>query len=155
MGAAAAAFAGWLNRRYQVPNAECRRNESVVDALFESLSGKAPDFDRVRSLFAENAVYWALTPVSAPLHGPQAIVEDLKRQLSLAGDLKSGLPHALVSSNNYVVLERTDYVTVVHNQRRAGVRICAVFEFDENGLIAAWREYWDKAFCAQEMGFTA
>src|SRR3546814_5865375 len=50
-----------------------------------------------------------------------------------------GPPHAIVSSNNHEVLERTDYVTVTQNQRRAGVRICAVFEFDDVGKITAWR----------------
>src|SRR3546814_11638484 len=74
--------------------------------------------------------------------------------MTLGGDLECGLPHAIVSSNNHVVLERTDYVTVTQNQRRAGVRICAVFEFDDAGKITAWREYWDKAHCAEQMGFT-
>src|SRR3546814_15274739 len=78
---------------------------------------------------------------------------DLK-QMTLGGDLECGPPHAIVSSNNHVVLERTDYVTVTQNQRRAGVRICAVFEFDAVGKITAWREYWDKAHCAEQMGFT-
>src|SRR3546814_14117155 len=73
--------------------------------------------------------------------------------MTLGGDLECGPPHAIVSSNNHVVLERTDYVTVTQNQRRAGVRICAVFEFDDVGKITAWREYWDKAHCAEQMGF--
>src|SRR3546814_19592640 len=74
--------------------------------------------------------------------------------MTLGGDLECGLPHAIVSSNNHVVLERTDYVTVTQTQRRAGVRICAVFEFDDAGTITAWREYWDKAHRAEPMGVT-
>lgn len=132
----------------------CKRNESAVDKLFEALSGKTPRFDIILSLFSDDSYYWALTPVSTPVRGPQAIVEDLKRQLAIGGDLESSPPHAIVSSNNHVVFERTDYVTVTLNQRRAEVRICAVFEFDEGGKIAAWREYWDKMFCAEQMGFS-
>jgi limonene-1,2-epoxide hydrolase len=131
----------------------CERNERTVEKLMKALSGKTPDFDAVYSLFAADGYYWALTPVSPKLHGPQAIVDDLKRQLTLGGDLESMPPHALVSSNNNVVLERTDYVTVAVNQRRAPVRICAVFEFDDAGKITAWREYWDKAHCIEQMGF--
>src|SRR3546814_7718582 len=82
----------------------------------------------------------------------QAIVDDIEKQMTLGGDLECGPPHAIVSSNNHVVLERTDYVTVTQNQRRAGVRICAVFEFDDVGKITAWRAYWDKAHCAEQMG---
>src|SRR3546814_16768274 len=91
-------------------------------------------------LFAEESYYWALTPVSTPVKGPQAIVDDIEKQMTLGGDLECGPPHAIVSSNNHVVLERTDYVTVTQNQRRDGVRICAVFEFDDVCKITAWRE---------------
>jgi limonene-1,2-epoxide hydrolase len=132
----------------------CERNELAIERLFKSLSGKSPDFDAVFSMFAVDSYYWALTPVSPQRRGPQAIVDDLKKQLAIGGDLESGPPYALVSSNNHVVLERMDYVTVTQTQRRVGVRICAVFEFDDAGKITAWREYWDKTYCAEQMGFT-
>ena len=132
----------------------CERNEQTVEKLMHALSGKEPDYDTVGSLFAEDGYYWALTPVSPQVHGPQAIIDDLKRQFAMGGDLESRPPHALVSSNNHVVLERTDYVTVTVNQRRAPLRICAVFEFDGDGKIKAWREYWDKAHCIEKMGFS-
>jgi limonene-1,2-epoxide hydrolase len=135
-------------------DAICERNEHTVERLFKSLSGKSPDFDAAAALFAADSYYWALTPVTPKRHGPQAIMEDLKKQLAIGGDLESGPAHALVSSNNHVVLERTDYVTVAMNQRRAGVRICSVFEFEDAGKITAWREYWDKSYCAEQMGFT-
>jgi limonene-1,2-epoxide hydrolase len=137
-----------------VKDAICARNELAVAKLFEALSGKSPNFDAVFSMFAEDGYYWALTPVSPKRHGPQAIADDLKKQLALGGDLESGPAYALVSSNNHVVLERTDYVTVTHTQRRTGVRICSVFEFNDAGKITAWREYWDKLYCAEQMGFT-
>src|SRR3546814_9146735 len=139
-------------RRIAVRDSVCERNEHTVHRLLGLLSGKTPYFDVARSRIAEWAYYWALTPVSTPVKGPQAIVDDIEKQMTLGGDLECGPPHAIVSSNNHVVLERTDYVTVTQNQRRAGVRICAVFEFDDVGKITAWREYWDKAHCAEQMG---
>src|SRR3546814_10053742 len=120
-----------------VRDSVCERNEHMVHRLLGVLSGKTPYFDGARSLFAEDSYYWALTPVSTPVKGPQAIVDDIEKQMTLGGDLECGPPHAIVSSNNHVVLERTDYVTVTQNQRRAGVRICAVFEFDDVGKITA------------------
>ena len=132
----------------------CERNEQTVERLFKSLSGKTPDFDGVHSLFAPDAYYWALTPVTPKRQGPAEIVDDLRKQLAIGGDLESGPAYALVSSGNHVVLERTDYVTVTHTQKRVGVRICSVFEFDDGGKIKAWREYWDKLYCAEQMGFT-
>src|SRR3546814_13981245 len=80
----------------------------TVHRLLGLLSGKTPDFDGAKSLFAEESYYWALTPVSRPVKGPQAIVDDIEKQMTLGGDLECGLPHAIVSSNNHVVLERTD-----------------------------------------------
>lgn len=131
----------------------CARNEENVHRLFKALSGKSPDFAAAEALFAEDSHYWALTPVSPQIHGAKAIIEDVKRQLEMGGDLESGTPYAVVSSNNHVVLERTDYVTVALNQKRAGVRICSIFEFDDAGKITEWREYWDKSYCMEQMGF--
>jgi limonene-1,2-epoxide hydrolase len=133
----------------------CERNERAVEKLFQLLSGKSPDFDGVAAMLAADAYYWALTPVSPQRRGPKEIVDDLKKQLALGGDLESGPPFALVSSNNHVVLERTDYVTIAATQKRAGMRICTVFEFDDAGKVTAWREYWDQTYAAQQMGFTA
>ncbi|MDB5423631.1 MAG: hypothetical protein JWQ29_1047 [Phenylobacterium sp.] len=129
-----------------------KRNAQAVERLFKALSGKSPDYDTVLSALAENCAYWALTPVSPQVIGAPAIVADLKRQFALGGDLESGEPYALVASDNHVVLERTDYVTVAHTQKRAGVRICSVFELDAAGRITAWREYFDQAFCRQQLG---
>src|SRR3546814_13163254 len=74
----------------------------TVHRLLGLLSGKTPDFDGARSLFAEESYYWALTPVSTPVKGPQAIVDDIEKQMTLGGDLECGPPHAIVSSNNHM-----------------------------------------------------
>ncbi len=130
-----------------------KRNEGAVHKLLGALSGKTPDYDTVASMFAPDGYWWALTPVSPQMRGGQAIAAELKRQLAMAGDLAIGDPYALVSSDNQVVLERTDYVTVTHTGKRAGLRICSVFEFNDAGKITAWREYFDMTHCRKEMGF--
>src|SRR3546814_12507772 len=50
-------------RRIAVRDSVCERNEHTVHRLLGLLSGKTPDFDGARSLFAEESYYWALTPV--------------------------------------------------------------------------------------------
>jgi limonene-1,2-epoxide hydrolase len=134
-------------------DATTKRNEAALEKLFKALSGKNPDWDTVASMFAPDGYWWPLTPVSAQYKGGQAIAAELKRQLALAGDLDVSPPHALVSSGNRVVYERTDYVTVTHTQKRVGLRICSVLEFDDAAKITAWREYFDMAFCQKSMGF--
>ena len=129
------------------------RNKQAVHKLFTALSGKTPDYETVRSMFAPDAIYWAITPISPHRVGPDAIVDDLKRQLALAGDLESMEPYALVASGNHVVLERTDFVTVAHTGYRGGIRICSVFEFNDGGQLTGWREYFDKAYCEKQLGF--
>jgi limonene-1,2-epoxide hydrolase len=130
------------------------RNERIVKRVFELLSGSSPDFETLMSLFSDDSYYWALAPVSPLRRGPSAIVEDLKKQFAHGGDLAI-VPHAMVSSDRYVVLERTDFVTVPHNRRRAEVRICGLFELNDEGQITAWREYWDSEMCRQQMGMSA
>src|SRR3546814_9863141 len=84
-------------RRIAVRDSVCERNEHTVHRLLGLLSGKTPDFDGARSLFAEESYYWALTPVSTPVKGPQAIVDDIEKQMTLGGDLECGPTNAIVS----------------------------------------------------------
>src|SRR3546814_2189183 len=87
-------------RRIAVRDSVCERNEHTVHRLLGLLSGKTPDFDGARSLFAEESYYWALTPVSTPVKGPKAIVDDIEKQMTLGGDLACGPNNAIVSSRS-------------------------------------------------------
>src|SRR3546814_15756381 len=77
-------------RRIAVRDSVCERNEHTVHRLLGLLSGKTPDFDGARSLFAEEAYYWALTPVSTPVKGPQAIVGDIEKQMTRSAERRVG-----------------------------------------------------------------
>ena len=124
-----------------------------IEALFAALSGPQPDYEHAATHFADNARYWAHTPVSEPITGVGNIIADLQRQFALADDLQSEPPLALICGEQQAAFERIDYVTVRHTGTRAPVRICAIFEFDETGKITEWREYWDKTHCHKTMGF--
>ncbi len=127
-------------------------NQKTVERLFDTICGASPDYDALADLFAENAHYWALVPVSPLRQGPQAIVADIKKQFGVGGDLTIE-PHAIVASGRHVVFERTDTITVPP-ERRVPVRICGIFEFDDDGKIVSWREYWDSEECRLQMGLT-
>lgn len=50
--------------------------------------------------------------------------------------------HAIAANGNTVLTERTDGFTF-KDGRRAAIRVMGTFEVGENGLITAWRDYFD------------
>jgi limonene-1,2-epoxide hydrolase len=50
--------------------------------------------------------------------------------------------HAIAANGNTVLTERTDAFTFTDG-RRAAIRVMGTFELGADGLIAAWRDYFD------------
>lgn len=50
--------------------------------------------------------------------------------------------HAIAANGNFVLTERTD-AFVFGDGRRAAIRVMGTFEIGEDGLITAWRDYFD------------
>lgn len=50
--------------------------------------------------------------------------------------------HAIAANGNTVLTERTDGFTF-KDGRRAAIRVMGTFELDADGLIVAWRDYFD------------
>jgi len=96
------------------------------------------DADQIASCFTVDAVYHNM-PID-PILGREAIREFFAQ--------RAGMPlarleiHHQITSDDIVMNERTDYVP--HDGRQIALRICGVFEI-RDGLIAAWREYFDPA----------
>jgi limonene-1,2-epoxide hydrolase len=57
--------------------------------------------------------------------------------------------HAIAANGDTVLTERTDAFTL-KDGRRAAIRVMGIFELDSEGLIAAWRDYFDMAEFARE-----
>jgi limonene-1,2-epoxide hydrolase len=94
------------------------------------------DTDFIVNAFAEDGVYHSI-PLN-PIVGREAIREFVA---GFEGVQPGRLEiHHQVASDDVVLNERTDHIymngTLIH------LRICGVFEI-ENGLIKAWREYFD------------
>ena len=110
-----------------------------------------PNLDRVLALFAEDATYQINVPARDRLVGRDAIVGELTRQ---AGDYEDCVCEILtvVSDDRFVVTERVDHVTMLHDGRRVSNPLLAIFEINDDGLIQNWREYWDALSLSLRMG---
>ena len=58
----------------------------------------------------------------------------------------------VVSDDRYVITERIDHVTMLHNNVRVHNPLLAIFEIDDDGLIVNWREYWDALSLSHRIG---
>jgi limonene-1,2-epoxide hydrolase len=113
-----------------------------------------PDFARLASYFAPDGYYQPLVPATARIVGRTAIAAALEKQFETYYECRCEI-HASAAMGRFVFTERTDHVTLHTADRKVGSRVCAVFEMDDDGLIAGWREYWDTGDVMQQMGISA
>jgi limonene-1,2-epoxide hydrolase len=110
-------------------------------------------FESLSAMLAEDATYQAHMPFVEPLHGRQAIRDELERQLKLYGDCDFQIINC-ASNDRQVFVERRDYVSDFATGVRVLTLVNAIFEFDEDGLICSWREYWDLASVQKQLGIS-
>lgn len=110
-----------------------------------------PNLARATALMAEDATYQINVPAREKLVGRAAILGELERQ---AGDYTDCECEVLtvVSSDNYVITERVDHVTMRHDGKRVHNPLLAIFEINAAGQIQNWREYWDALSLSVRMG---
>ncbi|MCW2529730.1 MAG: limonene--epoxide hydrolase [Pseudonocardiales bacterium] len=117
--------------------------EQVISAFLDAWGDgetERPDVETIAAGLAENVEWQLWMPDGPILHGRDAVVKDIERQLSFATHMKCGLLH-MTSSDRIIITERLDQfrsgdITVKHS-------LCAVFELDDDNKIVAWREYFD------------
>jgi limonene-1,2-epoxide hydrolase len=118
--------------------------QEAVISRFMGLWGdgtvELPDVDAIAGMLAEDAVWQLWVPGGPTLRGREAIRRDIARQVTFATHMRCGPTH-MSSTDRVVFTERLDTfrsgaVTVQH-------ALVAVFEVDDDGLISAWREYFD------------
>jgi limonene-1,2-epoxide hydrolase len=109
------------------------------------------NMDRLLAMFAEDATYHMSVPGREKLHGRERIATELARQ---AGDYTDCVCEILtvVSDDRFVVTERIDHVTMLHDGKRVSNPLLAIFEVTDDGLILNWREYWDALSLSARMG---
>jgi limonene-1,2-epoxide hydrolase len=130
-------------------------NHAHVMAFLDDFHvGGTPDFYKLSSYFAEDGWYQPLVPATARMTGRAAIAAALEKQYQTYYECRCEI-HASAATGRFVFTERTDHVTLHAGDRKVGSRVCAVFEMNDDGLIAGWREYWDSGDVMQQMGISA
>ena len=95
------------------------------------------DVDELLGYFAEDAV-WHPIPMQASV-GKAALRQAMTPWLGETGQLGAEI-HLQIANGTTVMHERTDRFTL--GTQELALAVAAVFEID-NGLITAWREYFD------------
>ena len=113
-----------------------------------------PDFEDLARHFADDGYYQPLVPATRRIVGRAAIAAALEKQYRTYYECVCEV-HASAAMGRFVFTERTDHVTLHAADRKVGSRVCAVFEFNEDGEIAGWREYWDSGDVMKQMGISA
>ncbi len=104
------------------------------------------DIDAMLALCADGIVYHNI-PME-PVHGTAAMrsmVEGFMADIAKC-DWET---HAIAANGSTVLTERTDGFTF-KDGRHAAIRVMGAFELGADGLITAWRDYFDMAEFARE-----
>lgn len=131
------------------------KNEKHVREFLEKFhEGAQPDFAALMAYFTDDAHYQPLVPMRDPVYGKQAIREEIERQYKFYKECECKL-HAIAASDTHVFTERTDTVTLLHDNKKVAARLNAVFEIAPDGKIKGWREYYDSGDMQRQIGVTA
>lgn len=127
------------------------REETIVREFCNAWGDgeRGPDIDRIVSMFAEDACWQLYVPGGPVIRGRAALRAEIDRQMGYVRGTQCGITH-IVSSGSLVMTERLDHF--IKNGHRAAHALMAVFELDEQGLITAWREYFDTWDLARQTG---
>ena len=90
-------------------------------------------------------------PLAQVHQGRAAVVAELRGQ---AGRYKQCVcrVESVASQGGTVFTERTDPVIMLTDLREVVVRVVGVLELDDQDRVVAWREYWDNAAVALQLG---
>jgi len=126
-------------------------HEEAVRAFLLALEAKHFDSaqaERVVSYMAPDARYHVFA-WQEPFVGHDSIREELLRQAPLYSDASFEFLN-FASVGQTVFVQRLDCMTM--NDNHVKFHIVGVFEVDDNGKIASWRDYLDSAEIAAQLG---
>ncbi len=127
--------------------------EKVMRVLKLFHSTSEAGLNEAMPMFTEDAIYHTLVPTTVPLRGRDQIKGELMRQFGHYKECDCEVL-AMASNDRYVFTERRDHVTMLDHGKRIYSSVAAVFEFDADHKIVAWREYWDSGDIARQLGLT-
>lgn len=128
-----------------------QKQESIVREFLAAWGDgkRVPDVDKIASMFAPNG-HWALYIPGGPvITGRDAIRTEIHRQLGYVSFPSCNIVNIL-SSDTLVATERVDHF--IRNGKTVDHALMAMFELDADGLITAWREYFDTYDLSRQTG---
>lgn len=100
---------------------------------------------------ADDAYYQIVVPTIAPVVGRDRILAEHRLMREKVADQRHDMKF-WAGRDNVVFTERVDYS--LRNGKWSPIPLVAVFEVNENGKIAAWREYLDLVNISKSHGMT-
>lgn len=124
--------------------------EQIVVDFIHAAYGQRMDIDAMTALMADDFVWQLHVPLSPVVVGRDAARAELEKHNGLStGMIEGSEIRTIVSNNDTVVVERID----VNAMNGVAVKfyVTAIFEVHD-GAITHWREYWDTAHVARQLG---
>ena len=124
--------------------------EQIVVDFIHAAYGERMDIDAMTALVADDFVWQLHVPLSPVVVGRDAARAELEKHNELStGMIEGSEIRTIVSNNDTVVVERID----VNAMNGVAVKfyVTAIFEVHD-GAITHWREYWDTAHVARQLG---
>lgn len=128
------------------------QHEQVIRDLISTFAKGWPEnLDKSMSYIDEDAVYQMVVPVTAPLHGRDAIRAEIQSMVDNYQSNRSEI-YAIGSSadGKYVFTERLDQALTDNGWLQ--IPVVAVFELNSDHKVSAWREYMDMGSIIKQQG---
>jgi limonene-1,2-epoxide hydrolase len=125
-------------------------NEKIVVDFVHAAYGENMDIDAMTALMADDFAWQLHVPLSPVVVGREAARAELEKHNQLAtGMIEGSEIRTIVSTGDTVVVERVDVNAM--NGVTVTFYVTAIFEVHD-GAITHWREYWDTAHVARQLG---
>ena len=125
-------------------------NEKIVVDFLHAAYGETMDIDAMTALMADDFVWQLHVPLSPVVRGRNAARAELEKHNTLStGMIEGSEIRTMVSDSDTVVVERVDVNSM--NDVAVTFYVIAIFRV-RDGAITHWREYWDTAHVAQQLG---
>ena len=127
--------------------------EQVALRFLRYAEGRQQDVDGLVGMMTDDCEWLINVPSSKPRIGPEAARRELERQNAMSTGLLSASEIRSVMSNDHqVAVERVDVFEM--GDKEIVLRISGVLDIDGD-KVSGWREYWDNAVLASQLGLEA
>lgn len=124
--------------------------ERIVIDFIHAAYGQRMDIDAMAALMADDFVWQLHVPLSPVVVGRDAARAELEKHSQLStGMIEGSEIRTIVSNEDTVVVERVDVNSM--NGVAVTFHVTAIFEVRDSE-ITHWREYWDTAYVARQLG---